>query len=119
LGDLRKLAVERRDNLSDGFGSTSGRRDNVGASTTATTPVLGGWSIDTERSRFDKLFGIEVRIYSRLLGSGRRMNRGHQALNDTKLIVDDLGKGRKAIGCARSVGDLPIEFYYSSVAGEA
>jgi hypothetical protein len=30
---------------------------------------------------------------------------GHETLNDTELVVDDLGEGGQAVGGARSVGD--------------
>lgn len=40
-----------------------------------------------------------------LLGGGDGVNGGHQTLNDFKVVVDDLGKGSKAVGGARGVGD--------------
>merc|ERR1719498_1611932 len=33
------------------------------------------------------------------------MDSGHEALLDAKLLVDDLDKGRKTVGCARGAGD--------------
>lgn len=34
------------------------------------------------------------------------MDGGHQTLNDTELVVDDLGEGSETVGCAGCVGDL-------------
>jgi len=39
------------------------------------------------------------------LGGGGRVDSGHQALDDTELVVDDLGERGQAVGCAGSVGD--------------
>lgn len=44
-----------------------------------------------------------------LLGGGGRVNSGHETLNDTELVVDDLSEGSKAVGCARGIGDLDLE----------
>lgn len=33
------------------------------------------------------------------------MDGGHETLNDTELVVDDLGEGSEAVGRARGVGD--------------
>lgn len=89
---IRELAVERGDNLADGLGSTSGRGDDVVANGTATTPVLVRGTIDG------------------LLGSGRGVDGCHQTLSNTELVMDDLGEGRKAVGGARRVRDLPQTF---------
>jgi len=40
-----------------------------------------------------------------LLGGGGGVDGGHQALDDTELVMDDLGERCQAVGCARSVGD--------------
>ena len=87
-GDVRELAVERGDDLADGLGSTSGGGDDVVADGSATTPVLVGGTVNG------------------LLGGGGRVDGGHEALNDTELVVDDLGEGSKAVGRAGSVGNL-------------
>ena len=84
---IRELAVEGRNNLSDGLGGTSGGGDDVVADGTTATPVLVGGTIDG------------------LLGSSGSVDSGHETLNDTELVVDDLSKGSKTVGCARSVGD--------------
>jgi len=95
-GDIRKgdterhtgeLAVEAGNNLSDSLGSTSRRRNDVGGSTTPTTPVLVGRTIDG------------------LLGGSGSMDSGHETLNDAEVVMDDLCEGSKAVGCARGVGD--------------
>ena len=33
------------------------------------------------------------------------MNSGHQTLNNSEVVVDDLGKRSETVGCARCVGD--------------
>ena len=33
------------------------------------------------------------------------MDGGHQTLNDTEFVVDNLGEGGQAVGCAGGVGD--------------
>lgn len=43
---MTHFAVKGRDNLTDGLGSTGAGGDDVGRSTTATTPVLTRWAID-------------------------------------------------------------------------
>ena len=86
-GHTGQLAVQVGDDLADSLGGTSGAGDDVLGSSTATSPVLGGRSIDN------------------LLGSGVRVDGGHETLNDTVLVVDDLGKGSKAVGGARGVGE--------------
>jgi hypothetical protein len=86
-GHASELAVELRDDLADSLGGTSAAGDDVLSSTTATTPVLGGGTIDG------------------LLGGSVGVDGGHETLNDTELVVDDLGEGGQAVGGARSVGD--------------
>ena len=70
----RQLAVQRRDDLADSLGCTSGGRNNVSVDTTTTTPVLVRGTIDS------------------LLGGCGSMHGGHQTLNDTVLLMDDLGE---------------------------
>jgi hypothetical protein len=40
-----------------------------------------------------------------LLGSSGSVNSGHQTINNTKVVVDNLGKRGQTVGCARGVGD--------------
>lgn len=88
MKNARELAVQAGDNLADSFGSSSGARNDVAVDRASTTPILVGRTIDS------------------LLGGGRGVHRGHETLNDSVLVVDDLGKRSEAVGCARSVGDL-------------
>jgi len=86
-GHAGKLAIEVWDDLSDSLCGTSTAGNDVLSSSTASTPVLGGWTIDS------------------LLGGGVGVDGGHETLNNSELIVDDLGERSKAVGCAGSVGD--------------
>ena len=85
---VRELAVERGDNLADGLGSTSGRGDDVVVDGSTTTPVLVRGTVNG------------------LLGGGGSVNGGHQTLDDTEVVVDNLGEGCKAVGRAGCVRDL-------------
>jgi hypothetical protein len=38
------------------------------------------------------------------------VNGAHEALDDTKLIVDDFGDGGKTVGSARCIGDLANKY---------
>jgi len=40
-----------------------------------------------------------------LLGGGDSVNGGHQTFNDLKVVIDDLGQGRQAVGGAGGVRD--------------
>lgn len=82
-----QLAVEFGDDLADSLGGTGGGRDDVGAGTSTTSPVLVGRTIDG------------------LLGSGGGVNGGHQTLDDSVLVVQDLDQRSQTVGGARSVGD--------------
>ena len=86
--DVRELALERGDDLADGLSGTSRRGDDVVADGTTTTPVLVRRTVD------------------RTLGSSRGVDGGHETLDYAELVVDDLGKGRKAVRRAGSVRDL-------------
>ena len=86
-GHAGKLAVKVGDDLADSLGGASAAGDDVLSSTAATSPVLGGGTIDG------------------LLGSGVGVDSGHEALNDGELVVNDLGEGGQAVGGARSIGD--------------
>lgn len=82
-----QLAVEAGDDLADGLGGTGGRGDDVSRGSTASTPVLSRGTVDG------------------LLGGSGSVDGGHETLDDTELVVDDLGKGSKAVGGAGSVRD--------------
>ena len=86
-GHAGELAVELRDDLADSLGGTSAAGNDVLSSTTATTPVLGGGTVDG------------------LLGGSVGVDGGHETLDNAELVVDDLGEGSQAVGGARSVGD--------------
>ena len=77
-----KLAVQARNDLSDGLGGSSGAGDNVGGSTTSTTPILGGGTIHGFLSR------------------SRGVDSGHQTLDDGEIVMDDFGEGSEAVGRA-------------------
>jgi len=82
-----QFAIKIGDDLSDSLGGTSSRWDNVSSSSPATTPVLGTGTINA------------------LLGSSVSVDGGHKAFYDAKFIVDNLGKGSKAVGGTGSVAD--------------
>jgi len=86
-GHASELAVELRDDLADGLGGAGAAGDDVLGSTTATTPVLGGGTIDG------------------LLGGSVGVDGGHETLDDAELVVDNLGERSKAVGGARGVGE--------------
>lgn len=85
-GHSSELAIQFRNDLADSLSGTSAAGDDVGSSGTPTTPVLSG------------------RAVNGLLGSGVRVNSGHQPLDDAEFVVQDLGKGSQAVGGARGVG---------------
>lgn len=86
-GHAGELAVKLGDDLTNGLSGTGGRGDDVLGSSTASTPVLGGGTIDG------------------LLGSSVGVDGGHETLDDGEVVVDDLGQGSQAVGGARGVGD--------------
>lgn len=88
--NLRELAVQLRDDLSNGLGCTSGRRDDVVVDGAPTTPVLIGGAINS------------------LLSGGGSMDCAHQTLNDTELVMKDLDDWRQSICRAGCVGDLHV-----------
>ena len=71
-GSLRELAVKAGNDLAYGLGGTSRGRDDIPVDGASTTPVLVGGTIDG------------------LLGGSRSMDRAHQTLYDTELVVNDL-----------------------------
>lgn len=90
-GHTGELAVKLRDDLADSLGGTGAAGNDVLGSSTATAPVLARGTVDG------------------LLGGGVGVDGGHETLNDTELVVDDLGEGSKAVGGARGVGqDLDV-----------
>ena len=84
-----ELAVKLGDNLTDGLGGTSGGRNDVAAGGSASSPVLTtlGRTIDGK------------------LVHGDGVDRGHETLLNTELVVENLGDGGEAVGSAGSVGD--------------
>ena len=82
-----KLAVQLGDDLADSLGSASRRRDDVGGGRAASAPVLA-------RRTVDGLLRGRVRVHG-----------GHETLDNAELVVDDLGKRRQAVGCARRVAE--------------
>jgi len=86
-GHTSQLSIELGQYLADGLGGTSAGRDNVGGGSAAGSPVLLGWGINNE------------------LGGSAGVDGGHEAFNQTKLLVNNLGERGKAVGGARSVGD--------------
>mmetsp|Transcript_62525 Transcript_62525/g.152226 ORF Transcript_62525/g.152226 Transcript_62525/m.152226 type:complete len:294 (+) Transcript_62525:420-1301(+) len=88
-GHTGQLAVELRQDLSDGLGGTGRCRDGVVQCTTSGTPILStlGGTVDDE-----------------LVGR-RGMDRGHETFDDTELLVQDLGHRRETVGRTRRVGE--------------
>lgn len=82
-----ELSVERWDDLSDSLGCSGGRWDDVVSGSSSSSPVLGGWTID------------------RLLSGSGSVDSGHQSLDNSELVVDDLGKWGETVSCAGSVRD--------------
>ena len=79
------LPVELRNNFAYSLGSSSGSGDDVLRSSTAVPPCLGAGAING------------------LLGSCVGVDCGHQTLHNAELVVDDLGKGSQAVGCAGGI----------------
>lgn len=84
-----KLALQLRDDLGNCLGSSGGGRDAVVQGATSSSPILSslGRTIDNQ-----------------LVGSGG-VDGGHETLDNSELVVDDLGERSKAVGGARSVGN--------------
>ena len=57
------------------------------------------------RTRSRLLTVLVGRSVNGLLGGGGSVNGSHQTLNNSKVVVDDLGQRRQTVGSARSVGD--------------
>ena len=86
-GHAGELSVQLRDDLADSLGGTSGGGDHVLTRTTAGAPVLARGTING------------------LLGGSDSVNGGHEALNNHKVVVDDLGQRGQAVGGAGGVRD--------------
>jgi hypothetical protein len=63
---------------------------------------MPNWTLRYARVRLTVLVGRSV---NGLLGGGGSVNGGHQTLDDSKVVVDDLGQRSQTVGGARSVGD--------------
>mmetsp|Transcript_1452 Transcript_1452/g.2378 ORF Transcript_1452/g.2378 Transcript_1452/m.2378 type:complete len:379 (-) Transcript_1452:38-1174(-) len=90
-GHTGDLALEVRDDLGKSLGGTGGGRNDVGRSTTATSPVLLGRTVNNH------------------LGRGHGVHGGHKSLIDTESIVDALDNRSKTVGgagSARHVGHV-------------
>ena len=81
------LSNQRRNDLGDSDGGTSGGRDDVTGSGTSSTPVLSGGGVNNS------------------LGGGHGVDGGHESFFDNEFIVDGLDHRGKSIGCARSTRD--------------
>ena len=98
---VREFSIERRNDLSSGFGSTSGRRGDVVVDATSATPVLVGWAVDSLLSRgggvngshqtFDNTKGCRERSWQEGRGSSscRMHSRPVVHLINTKMKMDD------------------------------
>mmetsp|Transcript_3719 Transcript_3719/g.4151 ORF Transcript_3719/g.4151 Transcript_3719/m.4151 type:complete len:392 (+) Transcript_3719:109-1284(+) len=84
-GNTVQLALELRENKSHGLGSSGGGGNNVEGSGTGTAKIAVG--------------GIE-----KPLVTGVGVGGGHGSLDDSELVVKNLGERGQAVGGARSVG---------------
>lgn len=84
-----ELALEGRNDLSNGLGCTSRGRDDVARSGTSTTPVLA-----TLRGAIN-----------RQLSGSSGMDGGHETLDDAPVLVHDHSQRGQAVSGARSVRD--------------
>jgi len=82
-----QLAVELGHNLADSLGGSGRGGDDVLGSATAIPPQLAGGSINS------------------LLGGSHSMDGAHESLNDSEVVVDNLGQRSQAVGGAGSVAD--------------
>lgn len=87
-GHTCEFTLEFWDDFTNGFGSTSGRWDDV-------------WTIGSSTSWVFLRSTIDGGI-----GGSSSMNGGHEAFNNTELIIDDLGERSKTVGGARSIRDI-------------
>mmetsp|Transcript_34593 Transcript_34593/g.46626 ORF Transcript_34593/g.46626 Transcript_34593/m.46626 type:complete len:343 (+) Transcript_34593:87-1115(+) len=84
-----ELTVKIGDDLTDGLGGTSGGWNDVGTRGTTGSPVLSTYG---------------GTINSKLVNSNS-VDGGHETLNNTVVIMENLGNGGKAVGGAGGVGD--------------
>ena len=84
-----ELSVELGNDLSDGLGGSCACRDEIVQGTSSCTPVLSS---------------LGRSVNNQLVGSSG-VDSGHKTLNDTELVVQDLGEGSKAVGSAGCVGE--------------
>merc|ERR1719239_305686 len=82
-----QFPIQLRDNLAHGLGCPSGGGDDVLGSAATSPPVLSAGSVNS------------------LLRSRSSVDSGHQTLQDAIVVMDHLGKGSQAVGCAGGVGD--------------
>ena len=85
-GHAGQLAVERRDDLTDGLGSAGRRRDDVVGSAAAAAPILHRNAVHG------------------LLRGGDGVHRGHETVGDAEIVVQHLRDRRKAVGRAGRIG---------------
>lgn len=83
----RQLAIEGGNDLANSLGGTCAGGNDVVIDSTSTTPVLGRWAVDG------------------LLGGRGSVNGAHEAFDDAKFVVDDLGERGEAVGGTGGVGD--------------
>ena len=99
-----QFSVKFRNDFTYGLGSTSRGRDNVLGSTTAITPELKCQYLEVRNTMI--FFSFEFfKYFSRrsidgFLSSCDGVNGGHQAFNDTKVVVYDFSERSQAVGCA-------------------
>ncbi|EEQ39295.1 glyceraldehyde-3-phosphate dehydrogenase [Clavispora lusitaniae ATCC 42720] len=81
------FTVQFWDNLTNGLSSTGGRWNDVTGSSSTSSPVLVGWTVNG------------------LLGGGDRVDSGHQTFLNTEGVVDNLGQWSQTVGGTGSVGN--------------
>ena len=84
------LPVQLRNDFADSLGSPGRGGDDVLGSSPTVPPCLRTRTID------------------RLLCGGVRVDGRHQSLDDTELVVDDLGQGRQTVGRAGRVTKMIV-----------
>ncbi len=82
-----QLAVKSGDDLADCLCCTGAAGDDVVCCRTSAAPILAGRTVNSK------------------LGCGDGMNGGHKTLFDAEIIVDNLCKRCKAVGCAACIGN--------------
>ncbi len=86
-GHAGELAVQAWDDLADSLGRTGGGGNDILGGRAATAPILARWAVHS------------------LLRGGVGVDGGHETLDQTVLVVDDLGERGEAVGSAGRVGD--------------